>query len=259
MICPYANHPLNIPDDFAGTQVICPQCQRPIVLDRSAGQIQEGVPTVDRPQEANDLEERIYDGLPPLSVMLALRRKGRSYDADDLPAKYEMTPDDWKALEAFESLLHAVFALRTSIVVGGIALAAGLPFLATLTESAVGRDTVERSALVGAIVLLACLTVFFLASLALQQASGNGIVDWLAGAAGCAVLIYIGGVAFAGYHLAADRHEGSPAFFAMVSIAFNLIAIFDLARMLLKVFRALKQLEPPEISSRLVEALKYLS
>ena len=31
--CPQANHPIDVPDDFVGTQVFCPQCKCVVVLD----------------------------------------------------------------------------------------------------------------------------------------------------------------------------------------------------------------------------------
>ena len=56
--------------------------------------------------------------------MIALRkRQGSNYDAEDIGRRYSMTEDDWKALRAFETVLHAVAALRISTVVCGIVFA----------------------------------------------------------------------------------------------------------------------------------------
>src|SRR5271169_6024852 len=110
VLCPVANHPINIPDDFGGTQIVCPQCNCVIVLDpkERSSAIQANAPpnlsaTPVDSREPKNLHEQIYDGLPPLAVMMALkRREGPAYDADD--DKLKMSEDDWKALAAFESL-----------------------------------------------------------------------------------------------------------------------------------------------------------
>src|SRR6476620_4604482 len=106
--CPVGNHTIDLPDDSLGARVRCPMCNQLFFVETDqceeppSEQIAAAAPAEPAPRDEKDLTQRIYDGLPPLSVMIALRRQqGRHQDADELFA-LEMTPDDWRALEAYE-------------------------------------------------------------------------------------------------------------------------------------------------------------
>src|SRR5258708_37554106 len=111
--CPENNCPIEVPDDLVGTRIRCPHCAAMLTVEAPVSEGNESV----------NLEHQIYDGMPPLSVMMALRRQqGAAFDADDFATRYPMTDDDWKALSAFESVLYSVVSLRTTVMVAALAL-----------------------------------------------------------------------------------------------------------------------------------------
>src|ERR1035438_10344839 len=123
--CPAKQCPIEVPDDLVGARIRCPHCGELIVIaakdfEGPSAQVQQGLPPgAPDPKEVSNLENQIYDGLPPLSVMLALRRKGGpAYNQEELNRRYPMTDDDWKALAAFEKALHASAALTTAFWIG---------------------------------------------------------------------------------------------------------------------------------------------
>jgi hypothetical protein len=193
--------------------------------------------------------------LPPLSVMMALRKqKGQGYDANDL--KLEMTADDWKALAAYESVLRAAYALRTSVLVAAVALVCNVPQLAFSTDTSIRRgDAITATVLV---LVIVSLTVLWLGSLSLEKIRLSGLVDFLVMTVLGVGLAFAAATAFGVYRLTALRSESSDGFWIVVAIPFALIALFDLAKTGIWVCRALGQVEPPEITNRLTEALKYL-
>ena len=90
--CPARKCPIDVPDDLVGARIRCPHCGELIFIGAKDGesqsdQVQPGLPAVaPDPKEVSNLENQIYDGLPPLSVMMELRRRtGRpAYDDDEL-------------------------------------------------------------------------------------------------------------------------------------------------------------------------------
>jgi DNA-directed RNA polymerase subunit RPC12/RpoP len=264
--------PIEVPDDLVGARIRCPHCGALIVVDAKDGdyqsvQVQPGEPAgAPNPKEVSNLENQIYDGLPPLSVMMELRRrKGRAaYDADELSRRYPMTEDDWKALAAFEEALHASAALTTAYwiglgaLIGNVSLwvaaldllhRTGDPFppklLSWLLASALGitvgvmflRTGAARMSRIMLGVVLEILPWSALALAALfgataawyfvRMESGN-LDDWLGGA-------------------------------AIFSVTADLLACLASCVAGVRAWIALRKIRPPEIAHRLIEALKYLA
>jgi hypothetical protein len=245
-----------VPKDFVGTQFVCPLCQWVISLDSTGrdGSIQASAAAASKGNEPKNLEEQIYDGLPPLAIMMALkRRKGPAYDADD--RKFEMTEDDWKALAAFEAMLRAAGSVRTAVMVSGFALAVNLPMLGVSSYGFERHPEVlgyfVRVAVGAVIALLVCLLVLLVGSRAVEKARPRGLVDFVPGTAGCAALICVAAAAFSYFNVL-------ESFFAVANLAANGTAIALLVQAARRVSGALQQIEPPEITNRIQEALKYL-
>ena len=264
--CPHQNCPVEVPNDMIGMRIRCPHCEAFFVLDLqyredSAEQIQTKAPAAaPLAKEPSNLGEQIYDGLPPLSLMIAMRRQ-KGLDYDDLEAKYQMTPDDWRALDAYESALRAAYSLHTTIALGLFALAANAGNAVIVMNDSLtvrSRGRLEWVTACVAFFLVLCLTVLFLGSRGLRKGRANGIVDFLPAAMSVALLIYLSAAACIFFWVLLGQDNGGLAAFAIMSLGANFTAIGDLGRMLLQVNRALKQIEPPEITNRIVEALKYL-
>jgi hypothetical protein len=268
--CPKENCPINVPDELLGTTIRCPLCMSLIVVDardrdRSAEQFKPGDPSVTpeseaAKKEAPDLENRIYDGLPPLSVMIALRkRQGANYDASDFARRYEMTDDDWKALDAFESVLYAVAALRISTVVGIVVLLINLAqvFLANDTPMQSERGWHPAMNVFMLAGLAACMFTQFQGAAALGRVQVDWYYEMLIPAMMVAVLLFLISAGMNGYLM---YHGLSPktSFVSFIGLLFNSIALFEMGRSFLHARTALRQIAPPEISHRLSEALRYL-
>ncbi len=263
--CPNGNHSIELDDDLIGARVRCQKCGFVFFVneaDRESGSTQvQSKPPIATPgidKENANLAERIYDGLPPLSVMLALRRQnGRYDDADGLDVRAQMTPDDWKALDAYESVLRASFGLRTSLIVGAIPLALNLLFFGILffgwTRPHLSRGELGAIPLIATFVLLLCYPVLLLGSWKLQIIRKNFLFDYLLVITCCAALAFglITAIEFVWFGV-------NLAFFVGIGASANLIAAFNFGKTAFRIFRALQQIEPPEITNRLSEALMYL-
>jgi len=266
--CPDQGCSISVPDELLGTKIRCPLCGSLILVDArdrdlSVEQFKPGDPSVTpeseaAKKEAPDLENRIYDGLPPLSVMIALRkRQGANYDAADYARRYEMTDDDWKALDAFESVLHAVVSLRISTVVGGIVLAINLLQVFAFDDAQSVRGFHPAIDVLMLLFLGACIVIQFQGTSALARVQVGWFYELLVPALFIAVLLFLINAGVNGY-LAFYSDLPNVGFWGFAGLLFNSIALLDLSRTFLRANSALRQIAPPEISHRLADALRYL-
>jgi DNA-directed RNA polymerase subunit RPC12/RpoP len=270
--CPANKCPIDVPDDFVGARIRCPHCGTLILVEAKNGegrsdQVQPGLPTgAPDPKEVSNLENQIYDGRPPLSVMMELRRrKGKpAYDDEELSRRYPMTEDDWKALAAFEQVLYASAALTTAFWFGLAALFGNMFFW----HEALGfqRQTSDNVTLGRLLSVLASalaipLGVFFLRAGAARLSRVRfGLV--LAALPWCTLAL---SALFAGTALwyftrmvsgdFGDRLGGLVVFV----IAADAVAFLATAVAGIHAWIALTKIRPPEIAHRLIEALKYLA
>ena len=260
--CPNRNCPIDVPDDFAGAKIRCPQCGHLFIVeagqrDPLAEQIQATAPkpTV---KKTPALENQIYDGLPPLSLMIALRRQRAGIDPGDIH-QFEMTDDDWKALAAFEKVLRAGVSLRTSLLV--LAVTLGLNLLVGAMDfsqphGSRGENALGSLGIAGT--LAACWGLILSGSKSLAKIRRDLVVDVLFWAIVAAILI-LGFVTTMRVLPLKGQSDGNGYSLVMLaSIVANGIAMFDLVWTGIRVWRALSEIEPPEITSRLVEALSFL-
>jgi hypothetical protein len=196
--------------------------------------------------------------------MMALKRQqGASYDAYDFASKFEMTEDDWKALNAFEFVLHAAYQLRTALATGVVGMAMNLcVVLGTLllwqADNPVPYTPVRTLGnLSSALLLAAGLAATWSAGASFCRLHSEGLASalpWLAGA----VSVVLGGSAGLNLLTLAPALDGRVALLMMASAAFNVLAAFAALSTCWRVISAQLRVRPPEIHNRLVEALKYL-
>jgi hypothetical protein len=262
--CPKGNHFFDLADDTVGARVRCPLCSHLFFVEAAlcegeppSEQIKPTAPAPPIPRDEMELSHRLYDGLPPLSVMIAMRRQqGRHQEADDLAAKLEMTPDDWKALDAYECVLTAAYSLRTSVMVAGFAVLLQLPRLAL--SSGEESQRLEIYTVLAIAAIAGCLGLLWIGSVSLQHVHQTTLVRQLT------IVILVAGVLFALLAIANIikfphlRSSDSGPFWTILSIPFAFISLFDLGRSGVRTHRALEQTRPPEITNRLTDALKYL-
>jgi hypothetical protein len=260
-----------LPDDLVGMRIRCPHCAEwlvgdPKYRDTSAEQIPVGVPdmslgaSAEKPaaQEPLNLENQIYDGLPPLAVMIAVRRQqGSLFTSEDVATRCLMTDDDWKALSAFESVLVAVVSLHTTLAIGAVTLLVNLlAVMASLEQSQPTNRSFSHAVTV--IILGACFLVIYVGSQTLRRIKLDVLANLLPWSASCVTLL-VGGAALLDIMTIFHEHqEQTLGFMVFASIPFNLIAAVDSGKSAWRVGRSLDQVSPPEISHRLTEALRYL-
>ncbi len=256
--CQKGNHMVQVPDDFVGAHFVCPTCQCSISLDRQ-GSIQATSPPP-KSREPKNLEEQIYDGLPPLAVMMAARRKpGHAYDDDDPNQKFQMTEDDWKALAAFEAMLGAAGTVREAVMAIVFAMLVDVFMVGSALNGYPRHLNTPffgvRILLGACITLLACVIVLLLGSVMLDRARSRGLVDFVPGVMSCAALLFASAMVFGIYQV---FDHGVAWDIGVGSVLFNIGAIAVLILATRRVNGALQQIEPPEITNRIQEALKYL-
>jgi hypothetical protein len=260
--CPNDNHLITVPDKLIGQRIKCPHCDTWMTVEAPpSSQIQTGMPNLSLdgankpPKETVNLEHQIYDGMPPLSVMMALRRQqGAAFDADDFAECFPMTDDDWKALSAFESVLYSVMALRTTVVLGALAILINLIVCgASIFQGKTLGDPLIQ--LISLFVIAGQIVLIYVGCKALERVRLNALatsLPWIAFGVTLVVLFN------AFLELGALGDRVTPALALLVAIPINLLAAFDSGRSVLRVGNSLEQVSPPEISHRLAEALKYL-
>ena len=274
--CPENNCPIEVPDDLVGTRIRCPHCATWLLVeekyrDTSSPQIQAGEPNMsldasaDKPtaNESVNLENQIYDGLPPLSVMLALRRQqGAEFDADDFARRYPMTDDDWKALAAFESVLWSVVSLRTTVMLAAAALVVNL--IISMTSASPDRQHAAVADLrslvqyVSLFIVAGLIALIYFGSQALQRIQLHALAACLPWAT-IGIALVVGASAILDLMvMLGERGPGSAGAAIIFSLPFNGVAAFASSKSAWSVGRSLDEVSPPEISHRLTEALKYL-
>jgi hypothetical protein len=271
--CPHKNCPIDVPDDLVGVRIRCPHCGEwldvdPKHSDTLTEQIPAGVPdiTLDaitqkpKPTQSIKLENQIYDGLPPLAVMMALhRQKGAEYDKDDYASRYPMTEDDWRALSAFESVLLSVVSLRTTLVVGAVALVVNLLVWLTTAEENLEVQAGGPISRIGTPVVMGlCFLAIYLGSQTLRRIKLDWLANLLPWSALAVMLVVVGNTLLNVLAIYQQHQAQSLGFLVVASIPFNVIAAFDSGRSAWLVGRSLDEVNPPEIASRLTEALRYL-
>lgn len=275
--CPTdCRHEFDLPDDIAGgARVRCPACGKLLIVpDRGeAGHVQAGFPSLSLDRETEvvpakapvNLERQIYDGVPPLSVMLALKRRGggETDDDADLDIRHAMSDEDWTALAAFEELLHAAAGLQMATLYGVLAVIANL-----LVWSAAGETATREGGSAGLRWLSHLATLLMLGAGFYVMLSGSSlmrklrlepIVTFLPWSTLCVALLLLVNVALNLMPLFASRYPSAIDSWVVLSVPFNLIAAFDSARVSFMVRAALNKVRPPPILERLTEAMKYLT
>lgn len=270
--CPARKCPIEVPDDLVGARIRCPHCGELIIVDAQDGEgrsdIQPGLPPgAPDPREVKNLENQIYDGLPPLSVMLELRRRkgGPAYDQEELNRRYPMTEDDWKALAAFEQALFAAEALSMASWIGLAALGGNLLLWYGILGLARWETTEPPSPLrllgvVASALAIPAGIIFLRAGAArlsrITLGALLGAVPWCALALSAlfgATAVWYSVRMFSG---GTDDLLGGFAGVCVTADAIAFLASFVAA---VRAWIALRKLRPPEIAHRLIEALKYLA
>ncbi len=267
--CPNKDCPFDVPDDLVGARVRCPHCFHLFFVEREedagATHVQAAASNAPADEKRTDpvrIENQIYDGLPPLAVMMALRRQ--QANLDDIPAELEMTDEDWQALSAFEQVLHAEWSLRTSLIYGLIAIAvnllmAGLSFVQERSARDPHAGFLALALLAPPIIMLIPgLLHVFTGGQRLGRLRVDRLVQWLPITTFCNACLFFTYVV-AHLMLIYNRDSESLVFVAVVGIGVNLIAGIDGSKAWLQVARGLREVAPPEILRRLTEALKFVA
>jgi hypothetical protein len=254
--CPHHGCPIDVADDMLGARIRCPHCEELLFVDP---RYQEGAPAAPEPKppEPAGPEHRLYAGMPPLAVMLAIRA-GRAPDALDRHA--EMTADDWQALAAFEKVVRAAVGLKTSLVCGVIALVLTVPsWLAIEQDNATTPFSLGRlgSRVATAVLLIAAFFLLDEGRRRLERLQLGAVVGLAAWIALGVSLVFAVNLLLILPRLAA---AGDPSLVVLLVLAipFQLIAAFDAGKTSLWVRRSLRAVRPPDILHRLTEALRYL-
>ena len=259
--CPHQNCPLDLSDDALGQEVRCPHCAGEFVVSSQHRDmtLDDDVAADSTFEDTTPIEQRLYDGLPPLSVMLAIR-SGRPLDDS---AAQAMTEDDWKALSAFESLLLAVARINTALWLGTIAVAIHFFFacsrfveLNSMWVGPTAREAFEPFAFPIAVGLLMFVLRKSRAGL-LEAQSDLRLVrstPWLAFLAG---LAFVGATIWLVPTTFANREESSSCLRFLVMLC-DFIAIAPWAMACWSSLDAVEKIVPPEVGKRLRDALAYL-
>ena len=279
--CPAKNCPIDVPDDLVGQRIHCPHCGHELVVDpkyRDAPSpddrvdaIQPGLPdmTLDSATEmpktppTTKLENQIYDGLPPLSVMIALRRQqGVNFDKEEMARRYPLSEDDMRALSAFESVLYAAISCRTTLIVGALGFVVNGFLWWIFLPSAESATALMRSRALGQgallLALFACCPLVYVGNRALERIRLDYWATLLPWAAFGIALVGGGGVMLNVLAIADQSHQTWMGCAAVLSLPFNVLILLDSAKSAWRSGQSLGEISPPEISHRLIEALRYL-
>jgi hypothetical protein len=267
--CPHQGCSIDVPDDMVGARMRCPHCEQllfvdPQYMEGAAGQIPATAPDAEKkplPGEPARPEARLFAGMPPLALMLAMREgRGPAWDAGAVRA--EMTDDDWKALALFEKMLWATASLTTSLWFGiTVLLFTALIWAASAQASASPyvTSTPHVSSQIATLVLLSLGFILMVWSRArLRNCQMGSSVELAAWAALGVALVFGANVVLTLILLFDDRRDQALVSFGWVAFPFHLIAAIVAGKTSGFVHRSLAQIGPPEILQRLIAALKYL-
>jgi hypothetical protein len=266
--CPHHGCSIEVADDMLGARIRCPHCQELLFVDpqyqeNAAEQAEANDPSTavePVPDDSADLDKRLYAGIPPLSLMLAVR-EGRAPAWDDRAIRAQMTDDDWKALAAFEKALYATVALQQSLWTGMIV--AVLTVLSWLAVGHFSDGTVvspsRTFSWAGTLVMVS--TGFLLMELGrrrLQRLQVGSLTELAAWAALVVALAFTVNALLSLSLLFGNRAEQAVAGLVLLAAPFQLLAAIGAGWTCLKVHRALHVVGVPEILQRLTAALQYL-
>jgi hypothetical protein len=265
--CPEKNCPVDVPDDMFGMTIRCPHCGSSFVANEKNRENVADVPQLSIDSSSKQpgkkpvqLEHQIYDGLPPLAVMMAMRRQQAGFDLDDIAVQKAMTADDWKALAAFEQILIAIYSLRTTLVVGGLSFAVNF---AVCWNSATphGLDTTAiylRSAIQFLLLILlgVCLPTVYFGMDSLRSIRRNAwamVLPWMA----CGVAILASANIVVGASgLAQEANPSWLTLLTLVSLPLNAITAFDSCKSGWRAWQSLGPIAAPGIAQLLIDALR---
>jgi hypothetical protein len=261
--CPHHGCSIEVEDDMLGARIRCPQCGELLFVEAAYRDDAEApavpVPASDPETGPDDLENRLYAGVPPLSLMLAIREGRGPGRRDEEIIRRRMTPEDWEALAAFEAVLHAAAALKHALVCGGIAagltVAVWLAFNTAYAEPAPGR---VFNRLVTFVMLAGGLILMYQGRDALRRLQPDarvGRAAWVAVAVGMTCLANVAVNAFV---LVGGRHDQGLVCLVFLATPFQLAAAATAAVVAWRVPPAEEKLRPPDIRQRLTEALGHL-
>jgi hypothetical protein len=264
--CPHHGCLIEVEDDMLGARIRCPQCGELLFVeaayrdDADAPAVPAPSPDPEaEPEKADDLEDRLYAGVPPLSLMLAIREGRGPGRRDEEIIRRRMTPEDWEALAAFETVLHAVAALKLALVCGGIAagltVAVWLAFNAAYAEPPPGR---VFSRLVTFVVLAGGLILLYQGRDALRRVQPDAWVGRAAWAALGVGVTCLANVALNAFVLVDGRHAEGLVCLVFLATPFQLAAAATAVLAAWRVPPAQERIRPPDIQQRLTEALGHL-
>jgi hypothetical protein len=255
--CPNQGCLIEVPDDMLGARMRCPQCGQLFFADARDREDASPPPAPPGPVAS---EHRLHEGLPPLAKMLAVRAGRGPAWPDDRALRAEMTPDDWRALAAFEKVVAAVHWLQLSLR-AGVAVAVVAVLLCVAGVQGRGSESEAfQSRLIAQLAALALLGPAFLLMAVGWRRLARLRIGTLVQLASWAVfgvaLVFAVSAAVTLRTLLDDRyHQRGPE---LLATPFQLSTAVLAGLTGLWVRRALKQVRPPEILGRLVEALSYL-
>ncbi len=269
--CPHQGCSINVADDLVGARIRCPHCEQFLVVDpryqeAACEQVQPGMPSLSlgpepRPAEPANPEHRVHAGLPPLSVMLAVRAGRAPAWKDDGTVSAEMTADDWTALAAFEKVLYAIAALQTSLWVG-IATATSTLLLALVAA----QGSSEGTSLSRDLFVIATAVFFSAGFLCMETGRRRfkrlqigAAVELAAWASLAVALAFTMNPALALLRCYGERYGPAPSDVVLACAApLYLTAAIAATIASVRVRRALNRVSPSAILHRLTEALQYL-
>jgi hypothetical protein len=194
--------------------------------------------------------------MPPLAAMLAIREGHGSRWKDDHGLRKEMTAIDWKALDAFERVLNATAAVKTSLWFGA--------FVACLTVLLWSLDTSSPALLV--LYMRLGTLVSFNAGLAIMAVGGwrlrrvrlGTIVDLTPWATFGVAVVFLGNAVLSMLIAVKTPYTASIAGLALPAIPFQVLAACSAVWASWLIQRALPRVRPADIQSRLVDAIDFL-
>jgi membrane-associated HD superfamily phosphohydrolase len=170
-----------------------------------------------------------------------------------------MTEDDWKALSAFERVVDSVSLLRTTLMLGMMALLVNvIVWLAWLPESSKRPLLVQLMPITLAVLCVCFIAIFFgnRTLLRIQRNAPALLLPWLA----LAVAIVAGGITIMNVQAILDLSASWPfALWYLAAVPLNGFVALHSSRSMWCVSQSLEGISPPEISHRLIEALRYLA
>jgi DNA-directed RNA polymerase subunit RPC12/RpoP len=264
--CPHHGCPIDVEDDMLGARIRCPQCGELLFVKESyrADAGEPGVPSLSldpepKPEAPDDLEDRVYAGVPPLSLMLAIREGRGPGRRDEEIIRRRMTPEDWEALAAFEAVLHALAALKLALVcdflAAGLTVAVWFAFNSAYAQPSPGQ---VFSRLATFTVLGGGLFLMYQGRDSLKRLRPDAWVGRAVWAGLGVGLTCVANVALNVLVLVDGRHEQGLVCLVFLATPFQLAAAATAVLAAWRIPPAQERLRPPDVLQRLTEALGHL-